>query len=510
MYDILILMEINFLKNQNLYQSLFTESVNPLVLTDAADKIIDANAAFCSLLGYTHKEITSLTLKDVIPKEKIPSEGSITLNDMKNHANDLFETEDLHKNGSRIPVEVTIFPLSNSNGPLFFSIVRDIRKRKAVEKKLILSEKLYRSVFENAGVALWEEDFSETKKILNNLIKKGVKDLGTYFRENPDFIFSVIDTIKVLNINNETLRLLEAETKEQITGSLDLLLNKNGIKVMEAELIALANGSKEFTGEMETLTLTDKKLTVLFKIKFSPENEKLKHTIVSMMDITQLKKTEQSLVAALTEKEILMKELYHRTKNNMQMIESFLSLETSYSNNKEVIEVFDDMKNRIHSMSTVHEKLYQSESLDSISLDEYINDIVQTLQSSYNLTDAVVIENHLEPVIIPLGKAVPCGIVLNEIITNIFKYAFPDNRKGKVVITLTKTEDGVVHLTFSDNGIGVPEDFNFREHGNLGMKLIFSIIEDQLYGKIAQETTDGVTWKLSFPVESHTKMAENH
>jgi len=494
-------MEINFLKNQKLYQSLFTESVNPLVLTDASDKIVDANEAYCSLLGYTRKEIMSLTLKDLIPKEKIPSEGSITLNDIKHHANNIFDTEDLHKNGSRIPVEVTIFPLNSYNGPLFFSVVRDIRKRKAVEKKLILSEKLYRSVFENAGVSLWEEDFSETKKILNNLTKKGVKDLGTYFRENPDFIFSVIDTIKVLNINNETLRLLEAETTEQITGSLDLLLNKNGIKVMEAEFLALANGSKEFTGEMETLTLTDKKITVLFKIKFSTEKEKLKHTIVSMMDITQLKKAEQSLVEALTEKEILMKELYHRTKNNMQMIESFLSLETAYSNNKEVIEVFEDMKNRIHSMSAVHEKLYQSESLDSISLDEYINDIVQTLQTSYNLSrDAVVIENHLEPVIIPLGKAVPCGIVLNEIITNIFKYAFPGNRKGKVIITLTKTEDGVVHLTFSDNGIGVHEDFNFREHGNLGMKLIFSITEDQLNGKIEQETTDGITWKLSFPV----------
>lgn len=503
-------MEINFLKNQNLYQSLFTESVNPIVLTDAADKIVDANKSFCSLLGYTHKEITSLTLKDLIPKEKIPSEGSITLNDIKHHANNIFDTEDLHKDGSRIPVEVTIFPLTSDNGPLFFSIVRDIRKRKSVEKKLILSEKLYRSVFENAGVALWEEDFSETKKILNNLIKNGVKDLGAYFRENPDFIFSAINTIKVLNINNETLRLLEAETKEQITGHLDLLLNKNGIKVMEAEFLALANGSKEFIGEMETLTLTNKKITVLFKIKFSTEKEKLKHTIVSMMDITQLKKTEQSLVSALTEKEILMKELYHRTKNNMQMIESFLSLESAYSDNKEVKEVFEDMKNRIHSMSTVHERLYQSESLDSISLDKYIKDIVRNLHSSYNLSrDAVVIETHLEPVIIPLGKAVPCGIVLNEIITNIFKYAFPDNRRGKVVITLTKTEDGVVHLTFKDNGIGVPEDFNFREHGNLGMKLIFSITEDQLNGKIEQETTDGITWKLSFPVESHTRMEDN-
>ncbi len=494
-------MTIELLKKTPLYQSLFVHSSIPIVVTDVHDRILDANEPYCTMLGYTCAELTALTLRDLVPPGKRPRGSSVTLSDLRTHGTDTFETEDLCKDGTTVPVEVTILQADIPGSLFFFSIIRDISRRKAAERKLRRNEQWYRFVFENAGVGLWEEDFSQVKKMVDTATEKGAQDIRSYIKDHPEFLLEALGAIKIISINEEALKIMEADSREQIIGALDAIFDKNELGVIEGELIAIAERQDEYSSEVHHTTLKGHKRIVLLKIKFPDDEEDFKHVVVSMMDITKLKETETSLIKALAEKRVLIKELYHRTKNNMQMIASFLSLQSAYTQNKRVHEIFDDMKNRIQSMSAVHEKLYQSGSLHSIHLNTYIDDIVNTLKTSYLAAGrSVSIEEEMTDVVIPLEKAIPTGIILNEIITNIFKHAFPENKKGIITISLHKSADNTVHLMLKDNGIGVPGEFDFRKHDSLGMKLVFALAEEQLQGSIRYSTVGGIAWFLDFPL----------
>ncbi len=494
------MMKVNF-DNREIYRSLFSASSIPIVLTDKKDRIIDANREYCSLLGYSKDELLSMTLDKLISGAKRSRRKNILLTGIENHADSTFETVNVSKSGRMIPVEITVMPIKSSGKTFYFSIVRDITEEKNIQKDLIRSEKRYRTFFENAGISIWEEDFSGAVKILDSLRASGVKDLRKYIEKHPDFIFSVIDKIKVLDINNETLNLMEANSKDQILGSLDKMFDLSEEKVIREELIAIWNKQERFVSEINFATLKKKKVTAMLNMKFPREKEEFKSIIVSIIDITKLKKTEDLLKNALEDKKILLKELHHRTKNNMQMIGSLLTLKSGYTDNDSVIEIFEDMKNRINSMSIVHEKLYQSDSLHSIHLNEYIDDIIITLKNSYLMSGSqITIDSSMEDVIVPIDKAIPMGIILNELLANVFKYAFPDGRPGTVKISLKKNGN-MLNFRLKDNGVGVPEGFDFRKHDSLGMKLVFSIAEDQLGGRIRYTAKRGITWLLDFPLK---------
>ncbi len=488
-----------FFNNRELYLSLFINSVMPIILTDKEDRILDANRRFCSLLGFSREELQSMSLSDIVP-DNVKSKGkSVILSDIEKHKFNPFETVDISKNGKQIPVEVTVLPVKSGRETLYFSIINEIKERKETEKKLKQSEKRYRNVFENAGISIWEEDFTLLLEKLDKLRESGVTDLREYLNSYPDFAASAPALIKVININNETVKMLGASSRKEVLGSLEKFFNKDETDVIKEEMIAIWEKRPKFISEITFRSLQGISITVLMNIKFPRKKADFKHVIVSFMDITKLKKVESSLKSALDDKKILLKELHHRTKNNMQMIGSLLTLKTAYTNNENVVEVFNDMKNRIHSMSLVHEKLYQSESLYSIHLNDYIEDIVDTLKNSYlSDTEKISIRKDLEDISVSIDKAIPIGIILNELLANVFKYAFPNGMEGEVKISLHRIKDNYFRFILSDNGTGVPKGFDFRNHESLGMKLIFSIAEEQLKGNIKYSIGKGITWELNF------------
>ncbi len=487
--------------SKDLYASLFSGSSIPILLSDENDHIIDVNKSFCNLLGYSRQELLTMSLSDIVPDENKKNDTSVIIFDVNTYDGKPFESVDIAKTGERIPVEIVVFPVRSHGRDLYFSIVNDIRKRKTNEIKLVQSEKQYRNVFENAGIPIWEEDFSTLIEELDRLKKADVTDLRDYMSRHPDYVESILPLIRVRNVNSEAIKVLGAETKEQVLGSLEKFFDPSQLGVIKEEIIALWEGKKEFVSELKYYSLQRVPLTLLLNVKFPEKKEDFKRVIVSFMDITRLKETEISLIHAIEEKKVLLKELYHRTKNNMQMIGSLLSLKASYTENRKVSEVFEEMKNRIHSMSLVHEKLYQSESLYSIHLNDYIEDIVESLKSSYAATSAAVsVTTDLKEISVSIETAIPLGIVVNEILVNTFKYAFPGESGGEIRISLLKTGEGMIKLLMSDNGAGLPDDFDPRTSESLGMKLIFSIVEEQLKGDISYFTQGGVNWELNFPV----------
>lgn len=216
-------------------------------------------------------------------------------------------------------------------------------------------------------------------------------------------------------------------------------------------------------------------------------------------DITVRVRGEEDLKTSLKEKEALLRELYHRTKNNMQVICSMLALQSSYTQDPEVLDIFKEMENRIHSMTLVHQKLCESHNLASINLPEYIRDLAELLMHSHGVSHGKVeLSLDLDEVSVSIDTAVPCGFILNELISNSLKHAFPGHRAGELAVRLTAGSAGEIELCVSDNGVGVPEGFDFRTSGRLGLQSVFAIGEHQLQGQVVFQSDGGLSCKVNF------------
>jgi PAS domain S-box-containing protein len=216
-------------------------------------------------------------------------------------------------------------------------------------------------------------------------------------------------------------------------------------------------------------------------------------------DITERKLAEEHLRKSLREKEILLRELHHRTKNNMQVISSLLDLHSINIEDKNILNVIKEVQNRIKSIALVHEKLYQAKDLSDVNLKDYITDFAGMLLKSYEGTKGrISLKVDVDDIFLSLDTITPCGMIISELVSNSLKYAFPGNRKGKITIQCHLTDYGEVKLRIGDNGIGLPERLDFRNTKTLGFKLICKLAENQLRGTIELESRKGAVFLIKF------------
>lgn len=212
----------------------------------------------------------------------------------------------------------------------------------------------------------------------------------------------------------------------------------------------------------------------------------------------KLEKREQQIKSSLEEKEVLLKEIHHRVKNNMQIIYSLLNLQLRYVKDKEDIEIFRECQNRVRSMAMIHENLYSSSNLAEINLQEYIQNLISGLFRSYGANPQLIkTQINLEKVSMDMDKSICCGLIINELISNSLKYAFPEN-KGYINLSLGRINDNDVEMIISDNGVGFPENMDFQRTETLGLQLVTNLI-NQLEGEIEIERTEGTKFKIKFP-----------
>jgi len=193
------------------------------------------------------------------------------------------------------------------------------------------------------------------------------------------------------------------------------------------------------------------------------------------------KRMEEWIKASLKEKEVLLKEIHHRVKNNLQIISSLLNLQSEYIKDEQDLEIFKVSQNRIESMALIHEKLYQSEDLAQIDFSEYIRDLVASLFCSYELNlDAIELKINVEQIFLNIETAIPCGLIINELVLNSLKHAFPIGNSGEIYINLYENDENEIALTISDNGIGFSQDFDFRNTSSLGLQLVNALTATNL------------------------------
>jgi two-component sensor histidine kinase len=217
-----------------------------------------------------------------------------------------------------------------------------------------------------------------------------------------------------------------------------------------------------------------------------------------LVDITERKQAESKLQASLHEKEVLLKEIHHRVKNNLQVIASLLYLQSHQLKDPEDLALFEDTQNRVKSMALVHESLYRTSDLARFNFAHYIESLTAHLsQSHVTESSGISIEMHLDEVVLDVDTAIPCGLILNELITNALKYAFPDGRSGSIHIMLRAAADRVT-LCVRDTGIGLPASLDFRHTESLGLQLV-GMMTEQLGGTLALTCEGGTTFTVSIP-----------
>ena len=222
-----------------------------------------------------------------------------------------------------------------------------------------------------------------------------------------------------------------------------------------------------------------------------------------MDDVTESKQAIEQIKTSLHEKEVLLKEIHHRVKNNMQVITSLLSLQSKTIVDPKALAVFEDSQNRVKSMALIHETLYQSKDLSRINFAEYLQKLVAHVSRSYRIRPTVKINLHVSDVSLPIDTAVPCGLIINELASNALKYAFPADTKGEVNVTFGHTGDQYT-LCVSDTGVGLPPDFDPEQGKSLGMKLV-RMLTTQLSGEIECRNGVGTSFQITFPEEREVR-----
>ena len=262
---------------------------------------------------------------------------------------------------------------------------------------------------------------------------------------------------------------------------LDVLRANSGTRMVEH--VPIRGG-----GELQLLS---------FRFPFTDSSGRRLLGAVSV-DITEQIRAEQALSAALAAKEALLRELHHRVKNNLQVISSLLAMQAASLKDLRVAQALDESQKRVHCMAMIHDRLNENTSLDRIDFQEYVETLTRDILYSRSL-DPELIQLHfeLEPVALEASQAVPCGLILNELVTNSLKHAFPGSRPGHITVSLSRDESNFVTLRVSDDGVGLPVGFDWRQSPSLGLQIV-DILAQQLDGELRQESRPNTAFVLTF------------
>ena len=438
--------------------------------------ILDMNEAAAAMLGHRKEDLLG---KNVTNFEKAfnPSKVTARLAEIAAEGQIRFETILVDRLGNDIPVEIHVRQILYQNQPALMNITRNISKRRQAQQALRDSEEMFRLTFDRSPVAAALVDqnfrFIRINAAFHHLIGYSEQDLlqRTFVDiTHPDHCHDDLSQAKALLAG----QIDRYETQKRY-------IHKDGHIIWARVCLALVrrpDGSPQF---------------------FLP----------IIQDITATKAAEEALRLSLAEKEVLLREVHHRVKNNMAAIIGLFELQRQAMDDPLARTVLTELSCRVRAMSLIHEKLYRSESLSQIDFQDYIQSLISHLRTSFG-SPAIRCEIAASEVNMPLDLAVPCGMIINELVTNALKYAFPaetDCEQGqpcRITVTLFHHE-GVFTLTVADNGVGLPPAFDWTTAKTMGLILVRMLGQHQLGGHYELDQTIGTRFTLTFSVRNERK-----
>jgi len=441
----------------------FNLSSNMLCITNFDGFFKQLNPAWEKLLGWSKQELLSKPIHGFIH----PHDRSKTP-DFKEYlgradSNIKFENRFQTKDGNYKWLSWSAIFLKSEG--IVFADVRDITKEKFSEEALIESEKKYRTLFES------DPDYT----LLFN--KYGII-------EDVNNATTMVTGIPKSQMIGKSLN----QTKIHFNGDTDYL-NQKFSQIIEDKKI------QNF--EAQVIDKDGKIRWVNIKVTVVEIEDDILYVMVIASDITEIKQFETELKDSIKEKEVLLKEIHHRVKNNMQIISSLMNIQTRYLDDKESINVLKESQNRVKSMAMIHEKLYRSKKFDKVYFAEYIENLVWDLFYSYSIE-----KGKIEPILeiedlkLNIETSVPLGLIITELVSNCLKYAFPDSLNGILYVSL-KNLGEKYELIIKDDGIGFPENIDYKNTDSLGLQLVNSLTE-QIDGEIELKMSNGTEFKIVF------------
>lgn len=461
------------------YQNLCGSSPTGLFRITLNNVILDCNLSYAKLLGYkTPEELMSLKTTAVFSSEidvleRLKSNGGEL---------DLFECNYVLADGREIRVlQNAKLIYDENNQPIYYegSILHSTYSFELEDKKRLLEvlsvenpnpvikvDYDLRLVFQNDAA----------KQLESRIAKRG--------------------GITAPRLKKFLLKLLDQNTEK---GSIEMMVNRKYylftiVNIFEEKYLNLY--ATDIT-ELEETKAEYLQLTEDLEDIIVERTDKLNETVANLnMEIATRRNAESKLKNSLSEKEVLLNEITHRVKNNLQVISSLLSLQKSKINNAESIDLLSDTSHRIKSMALIHETLYKSSDFSQINFNSYIDSLIRYINNSFDTTN-ISIETDVEKVDLTIDTASSCGMIVMELITNSVKYAFPDSKKGMIKVEFKNLGNNRFFLKLSDNGIGLKEGFDPSVSDTLGMQLVYGLT-GQLAGQVKMKSEDGVIVEIEF------------
>jgi PAS domain S-box-containing protein len=447
------------------FKAFLDAAPDAIVVVDIHGRIVAANALAESLFGYDRERLIGEKVEILVPdsfrsRHHLDREAYAHVPRTRPMGADR-ELRGRRADGDEFPVQISLSPIETEDGTLIISIIRDMTTQR-------LAEARFRGLLESA----------------------------------PDSIV-VVDTSGIITIvNSETERMFGYERQELIGQPIEILVPERARGHHHADRSAYsADPNTRPMGAGRQLTGRRKDGSEFpVEISLSPLRTEAETLVISIVrDVTERRLFEEQIQASLREKEALLREIHHRVKNNLQITSSLLRLQASNISDTQARSIFDETQLRIRSMALVHEKLYQAKDLTRINFGDYVRTLGELLFKSFAVTvDAVTLDVAGSDVFLDIDTAVPCGLIVNEILSNALKHAFPGGR-GTIYFRL-KREEGRCMMTIRDDGVGLPPQFDLQSIDTLGLQLVRGLVQ-QIDGRLEVRSVEGTEFRIDFPAE---------
>jgi PAS domain S-box-containing protein len=485
------------------YRTLVETSPDAITLTDLGSKILICNQQCAAIHGFeTPEEMIGKSAFDLIAPEdraravenarRTVEEGGIR------NVKYLF----LKADGDSFPAELNASVIKDVQGnpEAFIGITRDITQQKKAEK---IKDSIYKISEAAHSAQNLEELFSSIHGIIGELMPAKNFYIALYDSDREILSFPYFadeyDEAPAPKRLGKGLTEYVLRTGEPLLASPEVF--EELVKKGEAELI----GAPSIDWLGVPLKTDNKTYGVLVVqsytegVRFGKEDKEILKFVSGQTAMAiRRKHAEEQLRESLREKEVLLKEVHHRVKNNMQIISSLLNLQASQMKDNDFIKMVKDSQNRIRSIALVHEKLYRSQDISNINFSDYVQSLVihlfQVNQAKPNLVE---LKMNLEDVFLDIRTAIPCGLILNELVTNSLKHAFPNGRSGEIIVELHPLEEHTCQIIVRDNGVGIPQDLDMGNPPTLGWQIVTMLVR-QIEGSLEVQKEGGTTVKILF------------
>jgi len=454
------------------YRAIYDQVFVGIAKISLNGKFIQVNEQMCNMLGYTKEELCERSFMDITVKEDVPTSVSV----MKKLASGqiektTFEKRYLHKSGkiinANIATSLVVDALGNPSHVI--SIFQNITEKVKLEHDRQSQSARHNAIIESSSHIIWTTD---KQMCLTSFNKNYAADLMKHYNVQAYIGLSVVSVKVVL-------------TEEY---------NNYWLKKYEAVL----RGEHQY---FETKMIDRQNNVVWREIFLNPIFDELGNLVEVAgigLDITEKKLANEQIHNSLQEKEVLLKEVHHRVKNNLQVISSILNLQSSYVKDQSTLNILKESQDRIKSMAFIHESLYQTKDFSSINFSEYVVNLSQNLLHSYSsLEHEIKLNLDIQNVFLNLDLAIPCGLIINEIVSNALKYAFVDKMEDAEIMIKMHLVGEDLQLQIKDNGVGLPKHIDYRNTESLGLQLVVTLV-DQLNGNIELDCTKGAHYNILF------------